>query len=333
MTKLLELKSKIIQFVEKNESYVLPVVRFLVAVIAFSLINMKLGYMQRLDNLFVVLILAVLCSVLPMNATVLISALLLLMHLFALSKEVCIVAFVLMVITFFMYFRFSPKSGYHALITPILFHFKVPYIMPIKCGLTGNPYSVISVLCGTILYSFLKGVVVNEKILMSADSAGSTSKFIIAINQLLLDKELFLVLAAFVITAVIVYFIRRLPLDHAWTIAIGAGIVIQFVILLAGKFLLGNIKDIPWLLFGMIISTLVGFVMEFFLFQLDYTRTERVQFEDDAYYYYVKAVPKSLVQAKEKKITKINKRSEEQEEKMTKDSIAEELEISRDLLN
>lgn len=333
MTKLLELKSRIIQFIEKNESYVLPAVRFLIAVVAFSLINMKLGYMQRLDNIFVILILAVLCSVLPLNATVIISALLLLLHLYALSKEVCIVAFVLMIVTVFMYFRFAPKSGYQALITPILFHFKVPYIMPIKCGLVGNPYSVISVLCGTVLYFFLKGVVINEKILMSAENAGGTSKFVVAINQLFSDKELFLVLAAFATTAVIVYFIRRLPIDHAWTIAIGVGMVTQFVFLLVGKFLFGNIKEVMWLIIGMIMSALLAFAMEFFFFQLDYTRTERVQFEDDAYYYYVKAVPKALVQAREKKITKINKRSDDQQEQMTKDSIAEELEISRDLLN
>jgi hypothetical protein len=32
---------------------------------------------------------------------------------------------------------------------------------------------------------------------------------------------------------------------------------------------------------------------------LDYARTERVQFEDDDYYYYVKAVPKKMVAVRE----------------------------------
>lgn len=34
------------------------------------------------------------------------------------------------------------------------------------------------------------------------------------------------------------------------------------------------------------------FLIEFLCFNLDYSRTEKVQFEDDEYYYYVKAVPK-----------------------------------------
>ena len=59
----------------------------------------------------------------------------------------------------------------------------------------------------------------------------------------------------------------------------------------------------------------VGMVLEFFLFHLDYTRTEIVQFEDDDYYYYVKAVPKALVATSERSIKKINGESAREERK------------------
>ena len=36
-----------------------------------------------------------------------------------------------------------------------------------------------------------------------------------------------------------------------------------------------------------------------------YSRTEYVQFEDDEYYYYVKAVPKNSVKREKKKVKKI----------------------------
>ena len=48
-----------------------------------------------------------------------------------------------------------------------------------------------------------------------------------------------------------------------------------------------------------------AFVVQFFRFNLDYSRTEKVQFEDDEYYYYVKAVPKMTVATPEKKVKKI----------------------------
>ena len=46
----------------------------------------------------------------------------------------------------------------------------------------------------------------------------------------------------------------------------------------------------------MIVSALVGLLVtltaEFLAVGLDYPRTEKVQFEDNEYYYFVKAVPK-----------------------------------------
>ena len=44
------------------------------------------------------------------------------------------------------------------------------------------------------------------------------------------------------------------------------------------------------------------------MFSLDYTRIEHVQFEDDDYYYFVKAVPKITVTTPEKKVKRINTR-------------------------
>ena len=48
-------------------------------------------------------------------------------------------------------------------------------------------------------------------------------------------------------------------------------------------------------------------VMQFFLFNVDYSRVERVQFEDDEYYYYVKAVPKMTFVTPERTVKKINR--------------------------
>ena len=53
----------------------------------------------------------------------------------------------------------------------------------------------------------------------------------------------------------------------------------------------------------------------FFVYSLDYSRVERVQFEDEEYYYYVKAVPKRSLPKQNKNIKTIHKRQEEKEEK------------------
>ena len=57
-----------------------------------------------------------------------------------------------------------------------------------------------------------------------------------------------------------------------------------------------------------IVSLLIAMIVEFFAFSVDYSRTEYTQFEDDEYYYYVKAVPKMSISIPDKKVKKINTR-------------------------
>lgn len=64
---------------------------------------------------------------------------------------------------------------------------------------------------------------------------------------------------------------------------------------------------------GNIAAAVVGLILELFFFAVDYAKSENLQFEDDEYYYYVKAVPKLSVPAKEKQIKRINKREETEE--------------------
>ena len=47
-----------------------------------------------------------------------------------------------------------------------------------------------------------------------------------------------------------------------------------------------------------------------FFFTVDYARSESLQFEDDEYYYYVKAIPKVSVSTPEKTVKRINERQE-----------------------
>lgn len=46
---------------------------------------------------------------------------------------------------------------------------------------------------------------------------------------------------------------------------------------------------------------MLALVLQLTVFSLDYSRTEYVQFEDDEYYYYVKAVPKITIAVSEKR--------------------------------
>ena len=113
-------------------------------------------------------------------------------------------------------------------------------------------------------------------------------------------------IAAFAVTVILVYFIMRLSIDYAWTIAMVAGAVVNITVLLVGDLMFDTNVALLEVVLGNVLSLLLAVVLQFFVFNVDYSRTEKVQFEDDEYYYYVKAVPKIVVARPEKKVKQIN---------------------------
>ena len=67
-----------------------------------------------------------------------------------------------------------------------------------------------------------------------------------------------------------------------------------------------------FILLDLVVTVAAGLIAEFFFLSVDYSRTETLQFEDDEYYYYVKAVPKVGVTLPEKQVKHITEPHEEQ---------------------
>lgn len=306
MTQLLEIREWIKRFCGKYEVYLVPIGKFLLAAITFALINGKMGYMTKIAKFPVVIILALLCSFMPMNFIIIVGALLILAHLYALSLECMVIVAVVFLVMFLLYFRFSPKDTFAVLLTPICFVLKIPYVMPMSMGLVGTPASAVSVGCGVIVYYLLYYVNTCATNLPTIDMEEVSANFKTVIDYMVGDKEMVVTLAAFVLTVLIVYFIRRMNIDHSWTIAIIVGGLFDVLFLLGGDLVFTTNIPILGTLLGTVVAVIVTKIIQFFVFNLDYARTEKVQFEDDEYYYYVKAVPKVMLTAPNKKRKKVS---------------------------
>ena len=337
MTKWIELREKIRKIYGKHNRLILAVVKFILALFLFLLINHYVGYMEKLHHVYIAVALALICAMLPVNMTVLLAAVFTVVHLYALSMEVAVTALLIFLLMFFLYFRFSPKNGYEVVLMPITFVCRIPYAVPVANGLIGEPSSMISVIFGTILYYFLNGIHNNASLLKGVQGGESAdNKFVVSLNQVLANKEMYLVLAAFLMTMLVVYLIRRMSIDHAWTIAIVVGILMEFSILFAGYMFLAISGKTIALTVGSAVSALIAFALKFLFFHVDYMRTERVQFEDDEYYYYVKAVPKISVTQSKKQVKKFAGKTSAQDharrERITREQLAKDMDIDRELL-
>lgn len=306
MTTLLEFREKMKIFLGKYDIYIFSALKFILALTAFLMINGNVGFMSRLKNPGIALILALLCSFLPVNLIAIFGSVLILAHAYALSMEVFAVSFVVIAVMFLLFFRTAPQYGYLLILTPIAFVCRVPYLVPLAMGLIGTPVTAVPVGCGTVVYYLLHYMKLNTALLGDTESQTMKQKLTYLVDNVVKNKEMILMVVAFALTILVVYAVRRMSVDHSWSIAIGVGAVTDLIMILVGGMLLHvSVKLLPVLL-GSVISAVIVLVLQMTLFNLDYSRTEYVQFEDDEYYYYVKAVPKVTIAVPEKKVKKIS---------------------------
>ncbi len=310
MTQLLMIRERIKSFYSRFEGYCNPALKFILAFITFRMINRNINYAAVLTSLPVAIILSLLCSFFPMNFILVIGVLVILLHLYALSLETVVITGAFFLIMYLLYFRFSPKDTILLIMTPLCFILKIPYVIPICAGLVGSPTSVISTGCGVVTYHLLHYIAGHASALMTqeSDPAFALEKLRVLIDALMSNREMQVEVAAFAITILVVYIIRRMPVDHCWTIAMITGMLMDIVVILVGDLRFETRISISGLIVGSIVALIVAIILKFFIFNVDYTRTEKVQFEDDEYYYYVKAVPKNTVSLTDKKVKKIKGR-------------------------
>lgn len=285
-------------------------IQFVLAFATFFLINKNVGFMEMAASPAAALALAVICTFFPMIITVFAAAGLILLHMFFASLGMLAVTGLIFLIMFVFYLRFTPKMAMVVLLTPLAFALKIPCLIPVVYALISGPVTMVAVGMGTIVYYMMVYVKKAVPGLAGEDAPGLLTQITAYVKQVFMNKEMWVTIVAFVICFLIVYTLRKQSFDHAWKIAIAAGAVVNVAIIAAGNIVLGVQTSYVPLLAGSVAAVLIGLVLELFFFAVDYAKSENLQFEDDEYYYYVKAVPKLNVPSKEKKVKTINEREE-----------------------
>lgn len=306
MSNLLEIREKLKLLYSRNEFILVPVLKFMLAYLTICMVNGELGYMGKLDNLGLVLIVSLLCSFLPNGCIILFGAAFSLMHLYELSLEVAVAALAIYLIMFLLFFRMGSKDSVILIFTVLLLALKIPYVIPVAVGLLATPLAAVSVGCGTVVYYMLTNISDNATTISSMGVDEATAKLRLVIDSVLGNRAMIVMIAAFAITIVVVYLVRRMSIDYSWSIAMIAGVIIDLVVLLVGDLVYDTQLSLGMAVLGSILALVIAKVLEFFRFCVDYSRTEKVQYEDDEYYYYVKAVPKMSVPAASKTVKRIN---------------------------
>ncbi|MCR5282403.1 MAG: hypothetical protein K6E18_03465 [Lachnospiraceae bacterium] len=305
MSALLEIRDVLRDFYSKHELYLFPFLKFCLAFVVILTINFNLGVTSRISNMVVVLMVALLSACLPLNLLVVFAMVFTVIHFYEISLECAIAGGAVFLLMFLLYYRFSPRNALVVLFMPIFFGLKIPFVVPIVVGLLCSVTGAVAVGCGVIAYYVIAYMKDNATLISSLDADNLIARFRYIVDGLLEKKGVLVVLLAFCSATIIVWLLRRLSVDYAWTIAIFAGSVIMAVILLLGGLNYDTGLSTGAMIGGLLGSLLLAFVVQFFAFNVDYSRTELVQYEDDEYYYYVKAIPKNSVSKSKRAVKKI----------------------------
>ena len=308
MTTLIELRTKMRQLISRREAWVNGTLRFVLALVSLLMVNRVLGYQQLLNHWWVAAGVALVCALVQMQGVTVIIIFYCLLHLMTLSTDVALAALVLIVISYAVCGYFQSKDTYNMITIPLCYQLNIPFMMPIGAGLSGGIYELPSVLFGSVVSYFLHIVSLNASAFLEAGSEMTASTLIQ--TKLLTSPMFYIYIAAMCIVFILVYYIRASKIKHAWFVAVTSGVIVAFIIMLATHLFIEGREGIPTLIIGSVVTLFLSAIMVFFAQGIDYSRTEKVIYEDDDYIYYVTAVPKVHVAEQEKEIKKITEGKE-----------------------
>jgi len=306
MMTLLVLRARLRSLYQKYELYINPIVKFIVAMVVFQLINTSIGYDDRLKKLPIVLVLSLLSAFAPSAIMVLLAALVSIGHVYFVSKILSIIIILIILIMYCLFLRFTPKLGYVIIAIPILYVLKLPYLVPIVLGLFTTPFSIVPTGCGVIIFYLFK--VIKEATAMNVNVSieDTLQLYTYVANSLANNKQMFMTIIIFSLIIIVTYFVKRMKFDYAREIAIAAGALTCILGFLISDLKLDISEQIGAMILGTLVSAIIAVIIQFFYLTLDYTGAEHVQFEDEDYYYYVKAVPKINVTTPQKNVKRIS---------------------------
>ncbi len=307
MTNLLIIRDYFKIFFQKHDRFMVPLVRFIYMLTVLIVFKNLFGYSKELYEAPVVIAVSFVSAFVPSGVIYLIAATIAVMDVMNLSIQVALVLAIVLALIYLLYLRLVPGKSWIVLASMIL-TIKLPCLVPLLSAMLVGPVAIVPSIGGVLLFYFSIHARQLEPLINASTDDVSQSQIPYLMNMLMSDKEMFLFCIVYAIIIMVTYLIYRSSIRYSWFVAIVAGTSLMIFALLAGSMMIENDMNIIAILVGSLISSFIAIIIQFFKGVVDYGRIELVQFEDDDYYYYVKAIPKIYMTEKDVNVQRFNER-------------------------
>ena len=303
MDKILIYRERFLKFLSSKGKYIQFFGRFAGGLLLFYVINNIYGYASVIGEPFMLLIMGLICVFVPVSAIYMMFLLVVILQLLNISIEVSLMYIFIMGLYHLIYQWMFPKNKVLFLMTPIFYFFHVPAVLPIFLGVFVGLGGLPAILMGTVNYYL--AIIIKNAVTQMDNGTVSGPIYSLILEGTANNKELLLCIVVFMLVTVVVSGIRKLQTAYGWYVDILAGGVTYLLSMMIGGYFIDSQINIISQIFMIIFSICIVMIIQFFYNVIDYTRQETFEFEDEEYYYYVKAIPKISVEEEDINIKKI----------------------------
>ena len=308
MEQALLVRETILMFYKRYEVFIVFILKFIVGMIIFSMIsgiNRPIAMFQSISimatGLPYIILMSLIFAVTPINAGYLLITVNLCLQTSAVLQVALLLGVFLLAVQG-LYTRLAPQECVLILVMFMAYYFKLPYLVPILAGLYFSMTAIVPIAIAVFMWQFFP-------LLFNMSQHGEDTVWSVGgltevyqasytqvVGSVASNHEWVVISFIFAMVLIVVYSISHTSIDYSKDIAIALGGAVTII----GFMIVVIITDLKISLSGMLLSTLssvvIAYVIRFFDVILDYSRVERVQFQDEDNVYYVKIVPKILLE-------------------------------------
>ena len=303
MAQLVYFKEWLTTLYKRHVEIILPILKLLFAFFALSMFQRMFYYNECIDKPWVFLAVSAVQAFLPISFLYYAISILIMINLWNVSMDIFLGFVIFFIVCSLAFIRVDKKHAIIIIATVLLFYLKLEYLLPVLLGMSVGFGAILPAAAGIVTY-FLSVYMTDVSTLLTTSTSSSFGMGLQRIvNLILIDKKLLVLLVTF---ALIIF-------------------ITTLLLLLFGRL----IFELDYTIWRLFLEVILGigccYIYRFFRGIGDVSRIEKVSFEDDEYFYYVKAVPKIKVTEKNRNVTNI--KSEENEDDLLFDDITEDSDL------
>ena len=303
MEKLLIYRERLLKFIAARGRYIQSGIRFLSGFILFYAMGRLFGYTDFFASPFFLVMMGIINVFIPTSALSLIFYVVIFLQLAHVSLEVALFFLLAVVLYFLVYQRVFPETRIYLMMVPVFFYFQLPACIPIFAGMFAGIAGIPAILMGTFIYYL--ATMVSQAVTQLQTGAAHGKIYSLVAARAIDNKELLLYFGIFCLIVVLITAIRRKGAARSWEVSILVGGAAYVILLFAGGYFANSEVSILAQIGMVVVSIVIAIIIQFLYNVIDYTREETFEFEDEEYYYYVRAVPKVSVEEEEFNVTQI----------------------------